>query len=159
MKRKLSISSILVFTLFLSVNLSAGDSISGYWKTIDDKTNKPRSIVKIWRENGKYYGKILLLVGEKQDVICEKCEGKKKNKKIVGMHFLNDFIKKGKEYVNGSVLDPESGKIYRGKIWREGNRLKLRGYVLVFYRTQTWKITGKAEMENLFKKEGVPFSL
>ena len=30
----------------------------GLWKTIDDKTGKPRAIVRIYVEDGKYFGKI-----------------------------------------------------------------------------------------------------
>jgi uncharacterized protein YhfF len=28
----------------------------GRWRTVDDKTGKPRSIVRIWEENGQYFG-------------------------------------------------------------------------------------------------------
>ncbi|HCZ37305.1 MAG TPA: DUF2147 domain-containing protein, partial [Cytophagales bacterium] len=34
--------------------------------------------------------------------------------------------------------DPNNGKIYRCKVWLEGNNLKLRGYLGPFFRTQTW---------------------
>lgn len=159
MYRGLRITLSFILMIFISTNLIAGESITGYWKTVDDRTGKARSIVKIWEQEGKYYGKILLLVGEKQNVVCSSCRGEKKNKKIVGMQFINNFVKRGRKYINGSLLDPESGRVYRGKIWREGNRLKLRGYVLIFYRTQTWDHIGKAEMKKIFEKEGVVFNL
>jgi len=54
---------------------------------------------------------------------------------------MKGFEKSGKEYVNGLITDPKSGKQYKSKIWiDEGNpdRLKVRGYIAFFYKTQTW---------------------
>ena len=39
---------------------------------------------------------------------------------------------------NGTILDPENGKIYKCKIWLEDGKLKVRGYIMFLYRTQTW---------------------
>mgnify|MGYP003483632697 CR=1 FL=1 len=45
---------LLIVATFLFAPLSfANDSPVGLWKTIDDKTNKPRSIVRIVEENGE----------------------------------------------------------------------------------------------------------
>jgi uncharacterized protein (DUF2147 family) len=44
-----------------------------------------------------------------------------------------------KTLAEGTILDPESGKIYQCKIWLEGEDLKVRGYWGPFFRTQTWK--------------------
>ncbi|WP_245574509.1 DUF2147 domain-containing protein [Hugenholtzia roseola] len=44
----------------------------------------------------------------------------------------------GKEYSGGKILDPEDGKSYTCKIWREGKNLMVRGYVAFFFRTQKW---------------------
>ena len=55
------------------------------------------------------------------------------------MEIIRDLEKDGDEWEDGTVLDPEKGKIYDCKIWLEDNEtLKLRGYVAFFYRTQTW---------------------
>jgi len=43
------------------------------------------------------------------------------------------------EYDDGEIMDPQDGKTYDCVIWREGEELKVRGYVAFFYRTQTWK--------------------
>ena len=42
------------------------------------------------------------------------------------------------EWKDGTILDPENGSVYDCKLWVEGGRLKVRGYVAFFYRTQTW---------------------
>lgn len=136
---------LLIFLLSLGglVTVNAQDSITGKWKTIDDETNKPKSIVEIFEKEGKYYGKILKLFrtpDEEQDPLCEECppEDERYKKKIIGMEILKEMVKSGSEYSEGTILDPNNGKIYRCKIWREGNNLKLRGYWGPFYRTQTW---------------------
>jgi len=134
---------ILLLSLGALVNINAQNSITGKWKTIDDETNKPKSIVEIFVKEGKYYGKIVKLfrtADEEQDPLCEECpeEDARYKKKIIGMEILKEMVKSGSEYSEGTILDPNNGKIYRCKIWREGNNLKLRGYVGPFYRTQTW---------------------
>ncbi len=49
------------FALFFSVLSYA--QIEGKWKTIDDETGKPKSIVEIFKKSdGKYYGKIVQLL-------------------------------------------------------------------------------------------------
>jgi uncharacterized protein (DUF2147 family) len=47
------------------------------------------------------------------------------------------------EYVDGDILDPENGKVYRCKLWVEEGKLQVRGYIAFLYRTQTWKPADK----------------
>jgi hypothetical protein len=37
-----------------------------------------------------------------------------------------------------TILDPADGKIYKAELWAEDGKLKVRGYLRVFYKTQTW---------------------
>jgi uncharacterized protein (DUF2147 family) len=131
-----------LFFLFITFSV-VGQGMVGKWKTIDDETNEPKSIVEIAEKNGKYYGKIIKLFrapGEDPDPICEECDSEddRYRKKIIGMEILKDMMKSGMEYSEGNILDPNNGKIYSCKIWLEGNNLKLRGYWGPFFRTQTW---------------------
>ena len=72
--------------------------------------------------------------------MCDKCEGDKKDKKIIGMQIVEGLSKKGTNWEGkNGILDPAKGKIYTCKLWLEGNDvLKVRGYLEPFYRTQTW---------------------
>lgn len=131
--------------LLLAMGASAQSSIAGKWKTIDDESGEPKSIVEIFERDGKYYGKIVKLFRkpeEDQDPICNSCsaEDARYKKKIIGMEILKDMKKDDEEYAEGTILDPNNGKIYRCKIWLEANNLKLRGYWGPFYRTQTWVV-------------------
>ncbi|MBR10171.1 MAG: hypothetical protein CMP48_21080 [Rickettsiales bacterium] len=132
---------LLLFTLLVT-GLNA-QSIAGQWKTIDDETGKPRSIVEIEERDGKYYGKIVKLfreAGEEQDPVCDECPGKKKNQKIIGMEIITDMepVKGENVFEEGEILDPESGNVYDCKLWIEDGKLMVRGYVMFLYRTQTW---------------------
>lgn len=77
---------------------------------------------------------------EEQDPICEECdaEDSRFQQKITGMEILKNAVFEDDEYVDGEILDPENGKIYNCKLWIEDGKLKLRGYIGFFYRTQTW---------------------
>jgi uncharacterized protein (DUF2147 family) len=120
-----------------------GQTIFGKWKTIDDETGEPRSIVEIYERNGKVYGKVVKLLlkpTEDQDPVCVECDedDPRYKKKVLGMEIMKDLKKDDDEYSDGEILDPNNGKVYRCKIWLEGKELKLRGYLGPFYRTQTW---------------------
>jgi uncharacterized protein (DUF2147 family) len=119
-------------------------SIVGKWKTIDDETGKPKSIVEIFEKNGKLYGKVVKLFREPhevQDPVCSECEDDRKGKKVIGMEILRDMAKEGDEWSDGTICDPKNGKIYDCELWLDpsnANQLKVRGYILFLYRTQTW---------------------
>ena len=132
----------LLFVI-LSFTVSS-QSITGQWKTIDDESGKPRSIVEIFEKDGLFFGKIVKLFrepGEDPDPICDECEDYRKDQKVIGMEIISEmkFDQKDNEYNKGEIMDPENGSIYDCKLWvdDEGN-LKVRGYLLFFYRTQTW---------------------
>ena len=136
MKKLLFIS----FLLFSSFTFS--QSILGKWKSIDEETNKDESIIEIYQENGKLYGKIIqLLDPQKKDAICENCKGSNKNKSIKGLVIINGLKKDGNEWSGGKVLDPKNGKEYKCYITlKDNNTMKLRGYIgfSVFGRTAYW---------------------
>lgn len=137
MKQLLSVSLIFISTTIFS------QSIVGQWKTIDDNTGKTRSIVEIYEKEGLYHGKIVKLFrepGEEADPVCDECEDYRKGQKIIGMEIISKmkYNKGDDEYKKGEIMDPENGNIYDCRIWIENGNLKVRGYLLFFYRTQTW---------------------
>ena len=133
----------LVLLFLCSTLLSYGQtSVIGKWKTVNESTGEEKSIIEIFENNGKLYGKIVkIFTLEDPDPKCDKCpaEDPRYNKKIIGMEILKDMQKGENEYTQGSILDPQDGKIYRCKLWIEDGGLKVRGYWGPFYRTQTWK--------------------
>lgn len=132
--------------ILLSLAGFSQSSVLGKWVTIDDNTGEQRSVVELFERNGKVYGKIVKIFpkpGKDPDPVCNECpeNDSRYKKKIVGMEILQGMSKDGESYDDGSILDPESGKIYRCKIWIENSNLMVRGYWGPFYRTQEWKRT------------------
>jgi uncharacterized protein (DUF2147 family) len=79
---------------------------------------------------------------ENRNKTCTECTGKLKNKPLLGMVFLYGLKKDGKEYNDGNIVDPKTGKEYDCYIELEDqNTLKVRGYVGISIagRTQYWK--------------------
>ena len=130
----------------LSADQAPANTPIGYWKTIDDKTGKPRSIVRIFELNGELRGrieKLLDLPSGAKAPICEQCPGDKKGKPVLGLEFLWGFKRDGAGWGEGAVLDPEEGKVYKANldVLDGGKRLKLFGFVRVVFkigRSQTW---------------------
>jgi uncharacterized protein (DUF2147 family) len=133
---------VLVFfsVLFSGQILFADDAILGVWKTVDDDGKTAKSFVEIYEREGKIFGRIVKLLQDPPDQLCDKCRDDKKDKPVLGMEIITGLSKKGSAYSGGKILDPENGKTYDCKIWREGDTLKVRGYVAFFFRTQTWQL-------------------
>ncbi|NER17627.1 DUF2147 domain-containing protein [Spongiivirga citrea] len=137
MKKLLVVTLLLVSTATLTAQ-----SVMGKWKSIDDETGEAKSIVEIYEDGGRIYGKIVeILNPDRKDVLCEKCEGDEKDKPILGLTIIKNLKKNGEEYKGGTIFDPQKGKQYKCKIWvdeDDTNKLNVRGYIAFLYRTQNW---------------------
>jgi uncharacterized protein (DUF2147 family) len=138
----LSLSASLLLPLALAGQQS---SPVGRWETIDDETEERKSIVAIWEENGRLYGKIESLFrqpDEDPDPVCDQCDGDRRDQPIIGMTILWDLRRDKDEYSGGHILDPNNGRTYRCRIAVEedGMRLKVRGFIgfSLLGRTQYW---------------------
>ncbi|MCK8520673.1 DUF2147 domain-containing protein [Aquimarina sp. D1M17] len=132
----------IVVLILISGTISAQEQILGKWKTIDDNTGKERSIVEIYKKGDKVYGKIdRILTESERGNLCTECKGEDYNKPIEGLVIMKNLKKDGDEYEDGTILDPENGKVYRCKIWVDEDDpkvLNVRGYIAFLYRTQQW---------------------
>jgi uncharacterized protein (DUF2147 family) len=141
-----SLTSIAAALLLLSCGASAAADLTspvGRWRTVDDKTGKPRSIVLIWEDKGALFGKVEsslnpATAGRK----CDKCTDERKDQPIVGMTLIRNMKKSGGEYAGGDILDPDNGSVYRCKLKLTdgGQKLSVRGYIGISLigRSQTW---------------------
>jgi uncharacterized protein (DUF2147 family) len=141
------IKSISAFVLLLGAvfNAQASESPVGLWRTIDDKTGKEKSLVRIVEANGELRATIEKLFREPHEEPnpnCDKCPGERKNKPVLGMMIMTGLKKSGSEYDGGEILDPANGKTYRVKMWTAegGKKLNVRGFIGVSLlgRTQVW---------------------
>jgi uncharacterized protein (DUF2147 family) len=142
MRKNHAILAVLFVSLIISTSLYSNGSPAGQWRTIDDETGKAKSIVEIYEQGGAYYGKVVKLLLDPQDRLCDKCKGDDYNKPIVGMVILKNLKQSGSEYSGGSIMDPNNGKTYRCLIELQdgGNKLRVRGYMgfSLIGRNQFW---------------------
>ena len=134
---------LFTFSVILS-SISLAQTCSGKWITIDDETNKKKSVVELYKVDGKMYGKITYLYpreGREDNPKCTKCTDDRKNQPLVGLQIVRNLKWDGAEWEGGTIVDPENGKLYTVKIWLDpsnSNTLNVRGYIGPFFRTQTW---------------------
>jgi uncharacterized protein (DUF2147 family) len=116
----------------------------GLWKTIDDNTGKPRSLIRISEHQGSYSAVVEkgLLATDTGEAVCDKCTDERKGQKIIGMTIVKGLKEKNGVYEGGEILDPENGKTYKCKMQLDasGNKLEVRGFIGIslFGRSQTW---------------------
>jgi uncharacterized protein (DUF2147 family) len=135
----------LVLIIICSNTYAQEPSIAGLWQTIDDKSGKVRSIVKISINKGQLSGhivKLYLKADEEPNPLCDKCDSddRRYQQEIIGLEILNGLTKNTKKntWEGGEILDPENGKVYRSTLWLDKGKLNVRGYILFLYRTQQW---------------------
>ncbi len=136
----------IICIVLLITKTTEAQNITGKWKTIDDKTNKARSVVEIYQgSDGKYYGKVVEIFpapGEDPNPRCTECSknDSRYNQPVKGMVIIRGLEKSGSKFVNGRALDPETGNEYSCQMWRDGKNLIIRGYIGFSFagRSQTW---------------------
>ncbi|MBQ7413394.1 MAG: DUF2147 domain-containing protein [Alphaproteobacteria bacterium] len=141
MKKINILTAILTFVFWAASSWAAAD-IEGFWTTIDDETNEAKSIVQIYEYRGKYYGRIVDLLKNK-----EAKANLPNSPAIIGLDIIWDLEPDGKHYSGGEILDPKKGKVYGCEIWRDGENLVVRGKIAFFGRNQTWKPTPDYQSE------------
>ncbi|HEU5292899.1 MAG TPA: DUF2147 domain-containing protein [Cyclobacteriaceae bacterium] len=143
--------TVSIFIL-LALHSLVAQSVVGKWMTYNEQTGSPLSMIEIKESGSGIEGKVVKIFLEPfqgEDPICIKCNGERKNKKVIDMNFLWGFKHQGDSWTDGKILDPESGDVYTSKLWLEDpNTLQVRGYggpFDVFFRTQTWKRDGESQ--------------
>lgn len=136
---------LLVLVALPSVAHADAASPIGKWKTIDDETGEAKAVVRIYDKGGKLYGSIEKLFprpGVDLKGKCNECDGRHKDKPIVGLEIVWGLEEDDGEWEDGKILDPKSGTVYKCKMHLAsgGKKLKVRGYVgfSLVGRTQTW---------------------
>ena len=117
------------------------DDILGKWLNSSGEGQ-----IEIFKKGDKYFGK-LVWIKEPNENGKPKTDIKNPNsslrsKPIVGLEIVKDFVYEDKEYVDGKVYDPKTGKTYSGKMTLEGaNKLNMRGFIGISLigRTEAWK--------------------
>jgi uncharacterized protein (DUF2147 family) len=122
---------------------AAPELVTGTWQVYGDKDGLPDGRVRLFLQDDKIVGLVDQLRPDvPPDSKCTKCTGDNKDKPILGLRVLWGFEKDGDTWKGGSILEPQTGSTYRGKLrLATPDALEVRGYlgVPLFGRTQTWK--------------------
>lgn len=98
--------------------------------------------ILVYKEGKKWYGRLVRakLNKDTNNLDLENPDIEEHSKSVVGKVIVKDMKKDGKGWNGGTVYDPKSGKTYEAKMWRDGDDLKLRGFMglSLFGRSSTW---------------------
>lgn len=125
----------------------------GVYQTIDDETNKPKSIVALYEytdgDDVDLAGRIVALYGA-DGTISETisnptrvADNVKGAPKMVGLDIIWDmeWDADDNRFEDGKIMDPKSGKIYSSVMWQDTPTvLNVRGKIGPFGRTQKWNV-------------------
>ena len=132
---------ILLLAWYQFVTAQSADAILGVWRDGNGKGN-----IQIYKQNGKYFGKIIWMKTLKSP------DGKPKidrhnpnpalrNRSVVGIIMLRDFKYDDDEWTDGYIYNPLDGKEYKGFMrLKDANTLAVRGYIGISWigKTDTW---------------------
>ena len=134
--------SVFLFLVFIVSFSVSSQSIFGKWKTVDGETGEEKSIVEIYEEKGKVFGKVVDILNPKdRDALCNKCKGDEYNTPVMGLVLIKLMQKAGRYYKGGTIFDPERGKKYRCRLKVDKENpdiLQVRGYISFLYASQYW---------------------
>ncbi len=141
---RVAVLAVLSAAAFVSGMACAQDRGSpvGLWKTIDDETKQPKSLVRIVEQDGALVGRVERVLTGRADAVCERCTDERKDQPVQGMTIIRGMKPEGGAWEGGNILDPNNGKVYRSRmtLLEAGSKLEVRGYIgaPLFGRSQVW---------------------
>ena len=142
---------ILIFLVVFCLSpLAQAAQVTGLWQTVFD-SGKPKSIIRVYENDGIIYGKVLLLYkkdgtpdividGQGNPVCNEAVRAKNMpgSPPLCGLVLLKGFRPNNRGiYAGGTVTNPENNRSYRAEMWVADNGdLILRGRWGIFSRKQ-----------------------
>ncbi|MDR1072016.1 MAG: DUF2147 domain-containing protein [Rickettsiales bacterium] len=163
----------LIAILFTANACAHNYPFVGYYQTIDDETDKPKSIVALYgyehyERDGdlehRLGGRIVALYDAETGKISEtlldpkrvadKVEG---GPKMAGLDIIwgMEWDDDDAEYEDGRIMDPKTGKVYKSVIWQdkdEPDKLRVRGKIGPFGRTQIWNVLKVSDLPKELQK-------
>jgi uncharacterized protein (DUF2147 family) len=136
---------LALFLAFAATTAGAGMDIVGTWKNEAAEKGTATFQIRIREKDGVFFGKIEYSPDAPAEARCADCDESKKNRPLAGMVVLWGMKKSLEKeegcdlYTGGRILDAGTGKDYPCTIrLMSDGRLRVRRYVLFFYKTQYW---------------------
>ncbi len=169
MKKTLLIACALVLGFgAASTTLAVEPSdVVGNWATTP--TEKGYAKVKVFEEDGKYFGEIFWLQkptydesegaewAGKEKVDRKNPDKGKRSQSIIGLRIVKNMKYAGEgQWEGGTIYDPENGKTYKSKMALEGDTLSVRGFIGFSFigRTSKWTRVKEEMKEGMEDKMG-----
>lgn len=135
------VSLVIVMMISSVMYAQSADDILGTWYTEGGKSK-----VEITKKDGKYNGEIIWLKTPNREDGTPKLDRENENeklrsRKILGINVIKGFEWDDDEYEDGTIYDPENGKVYSCVITYENkDTLDVRGYIgfSLLGRTTIW---------------------
>jgi uncharacterized protein (DUF2147 family) len=124
--------AVLLVSFFVAHSaLAHADEIVGVWQNGSGKGH-----IQIYKENGRYYGKIIWLKNPLNEYGRPRLDKKNqneqlRNKPLIGSVMLRDFVfDEEDQWSGGRIYNPEDGKEYRAHLkLKDPRTLSVRGYI------------------------------
>ncbi|SOD11540.1 DUF2147 domain-containing protein [Pedobacter xixiisoli] len=133
---------IVLFVLSVQVFAQKKDDILGKWLNPSGEGQ-----IEIYKRGDKFFGK-LAWIKEPNDANGKPKTDEKnpteslRNRPVLGLEILKNFIFDDGKWIDGTIYDPKSGKTYSCKLTlKEANQLSVRGFIGVSLigRTEVFK--------------------
>ena len=92
---------LILIALSTGMTAAAEGSLTGFWKTIDEKSGKPKGLVEFIETEGVIRGVLRETYKEPRKEFCEVCPGDKKGKPMIGLEIVWEVKSTGKEEWGG----------------------------------------------------------
>jgi uncharacterized protein (DUF2147 family) len=141
--KQLSLVLILIswtITGFTNTNDNP-DAVLGVWLNSSGKGQ-----IQVYKQGNKYYGKLIWLKEPndeqgKPKLDVNNPDKNAKNKPLLGLVILRDFVHDDGEWTGGRIYDPQNGKDYKCYMkLKDPKTLNVRGYIGISMlgRTEVW---------------------
>ena len=141
LQRKLS---FILFLTFCTVTAFAQnkDAVVGKWLSATGEGQ-----IEIYKRADKYFGKLSWIKDPNDEKGKPKVDAKNpnpslRNKPVLGLELLKDFVFEDGKWTDGTIYDPQTGKTYSCNLTlKENGQLNIRGYIGISLigRSETWK--------------------
>ena len=98
------------------------------------------ALVEVSHAGGEYRARVISFGPASGTRTCADCPGENRGRSLKDMDLFWGLRPVGDHYDGGSILDPESGKVYSLVVYPKGALLEVRGYLVMhmFGQSQFW---------------------